>query len=154
MHTTLGADAADAATNIPLPATAHVVPPAGPIVAPAAAASVALPAAASVAPPATANLALPATARDELAAAVAAIWAELLAVDAAAIGPDSDFHALGGDSLQMVQLFAAIGHRIVGADLEPRFMLHTRAILRRPTLAGLCAAIRDVRRAAAAEATS
>ncbi len=94
----------------------------------------------------------PAASADALTAAVAAIWSELLAVDAAAIHPDSDFHALGGDSLQMVQLFAAIGHRIVGADLEPRFMQHIRPILRRPTLGGLCAAIRDVRRAAAAEA--
>jgi amino acid adenylation domain-containing protein len=94
------------------------------------------------------NTATTSTADDELAAAIAAIWAELLAVDAAALGPESDFHALGGDSLQMVQLLAAIGQRVVGAALEPSFMQRIRPILRRPTLAGLCAAVRDVRRAA------
>jgi amino acid adenylation domain-containing protein len=66
--------------------------------------------------------------------AVAAIWAEVLGVDADAIAPDADFFALGGHSLRATQVLSRIRARL-GARLP------IRAFFTAPTVAALASAI-------------
>jgi amino acid adenylation domain-containing protein len=75
--------------------------------------------------------------RDALEASVAEIWARLLSVDHAQLGPDADFHRLGGDSLKMVEMLASVA-RSLGGTSEERFMQCIRPVLRRPTLSNVC----------------
>jgi amino acid adenylation domain-containing protein len=84
--------------------------------------------------------------RDEIEEAVAKIWATILEVDAARIGPDSDFHSLGGDSLSLIEMFAAVTTEVTGRDREAAFMAGLRDVIRNPTLTAVCRAARRARR--------
>ncbi|GAA0613066.1 non-ribosomal peptide synthase/polyketide synthase [Streptomyces crystallinus] len=75
---------------------------------------------------------------------VAAAWADVL--DAAEIGADDDFFALGGDSILAVRVVSRL-RTAFGADISPR-MLFTHA-----TLSALAAALGDPREAPDAPAT-
>jgi hypothetical protein len=80
---------------------------------------------------------------DPTETAIARIWSRILAVDAAAIGPDADFHALGGDSLSMIEMIVAVGHTVVGPDGESAFHDELAALVGEPTLARVAAAARQ-----------
>ncbi|GAB1692096.1 non-ribosomal peptide synthetase [Krasilnikovia sp. M28-CT-15] len=70
---------------------------------------------------------------------VSQIFARILRVDRALIGPDSDFHALGGDSLSMIEMLA-----VIAAELPDPSTGDTLAgsVIRNPTPAAVSAAIR------------
>jgi amino acid adenylation domain-containing protein len=80
--------------------------------------------------------------RDDVEQAVAKIWASILEVDVDRIGPDTDFHSLGGDSLSLIEMFAAVTADVAGRDREEAFMTDLRDVIRNPTLAAVCAAAR------------
>jgi amino acid adenylation domain-containing protein len=72
--------------------------------------------------------------RSPAEARMAAIWAPLLGLDAAAVGPDADFFDLGGHSLLATQVVARVREAF---GTETRL----RAIFEAPTLAGFTAAV-------------
>jgi amino acid adenylation domain-containing protein len=86
--------------------------------------------------------ALPAPARPQAAAGrrspaedrMAAIWAGVLGLDAAVVGPDDDFFDLGGHSLLATQVIAQVRDEF-GTDTP------LRVIFQSPTLAGLAAVV-------------
>ncbi len=71
-----------------------------------------------------------------LEAAVAQIWRDILRVDE--VGPDDDFFSLGGDSLQAVQMLAAVDEVLLAPVDFPDF-------IDVPTVAGLAAAVERAR---------
>ncbi|MEU7907359.1 non-ribosomal peptide synthetase [Actinoplanes sp. NPDC049118] len=77
-------------------------------------------------------------ARDEIEERVSRIWARILRIDPALVGPDSDFHALGGDSLSMLEMLAAVAAELPGASKDALAM----PVIHDPTLAAVTAAIR------------
>ncbi|MFC4063634.1 non-ribosomal peptide synthetase [Actinoplanes subglobosus] len=82
----------------------------------------------------------PATVRDDVQEALSKIWARILRIDPAVIGPDSDFHALGGDSLSMLEMLAAVAAELPGTSTRDALAL---PVLRNPTLAAVSTAIRN-----------
>ncbi|WP_433339949.1 amino acid adenylation domain-containing protein [Streptomyces sp. CA-253872] len=77
---------------------------------------------------------------DALEQELAALWAELLAVPR--VGAHEDFFDLGGDSLLVARMVGRLRERVPYAeDLEWEAVL--RHLLRRPTVAGLAAFLRD-----------
>lgn len=74
--------------------------------------------------------------------AVAKIWARILAVDVDLIGPDTEFHALGGDSLALIEMVATVSAELTGRASERAFLTELGDIIREPTLAGVCTAAR------------
>ncbi|WP_320783231.1 non-ribosomal peptide synthetase [Streptomyces sp. CRN 30] len=79
--------------------------------------------------------------RDELERSLAGLWAELLAVPG--VTRDDDFFDLGGDSLLVARMVGRLRERVPrAADLEWEVVL--RHMLRRPTVAGLAAFLRDL----------
>ncbi|SOD62666.1 pyochelin synthetase [Streptomyces zhaozhouensis] len=96
--------------------------------------------------------------RDDLERALAGLWSELLGQED--IGRDDDLFALGGDSLLVARIVGRLREGLAGVengewDLEWEVVL--RHLLRRPTVAGLAAYLREVGAGedgdAAAEAT-
>lgn len=69
---------------------------------------------------------------------IAAIWASDL--NAAAVASDSDFFALGGDSLNMLTMLFRVGQAL-GIEVEPETLYH------HPTLSAFSRAIDDLRSA-------
>jgi amino acid adenylation domain-containing protein len=80
--------------------------------------------------------------RDDVEEAVARIWARILEIDVDRIDPDADFHGLGGDSLSLIEMFAAVPAIVAGPAGEDRFMTELRPVIRNPTLAAVCRAVR------------
>ncbi|MFJ4439335.1 amino acid adenylation domain-containing protein [Streptomyces sp. NPDC088923] len=77
---------------------------------------------------------------DPLERELAALWAELLAVPE--VGAHEDFFDLGGDSLLVARMAGRIRERVAHAgDLEWEAVL--RHLLRRPTVTGLAAFLRE-----------
>ena len=76
--------------------------------------------------------------RDAVEERVAKIWAGILAVDLDRIGPDADFFALGGDSLKLIEMVAAVGAETGRPSVEDSL----RDVIGNPTLAAVCDAIR------------
>ncbi|MFD6149911.1 amino acid adenylation domain-containing protein [Streptomyces sp. NPDC060243] len=77
---------------------------------------------------------------DSLEQELAALWAELLAVPR--VGAHEDFFDLGGDSLLVARMVGRLRERVPYAgDLEWEAVL--RHLLRRPTVAGLAAFLRE-----------
>ncbi|SJZ79319.1 pyochelin synthetase [Marinactinospora thermotolerans DSM 45154] len=88
----------------------------------------------------TAVAALPAEPADDLERALADLWAGLL--EREHVGRDDDFFALGGDSLLVARMVGRLGEAVPGVgDIEWEVVL--RHMLRRPTVAGLAAYLRD-----------
>ncbi len=77
-----------------------------------------------------------APARDDVEERVAKIWARILEIDPGPIHLDSDFHSLGGDSLSMVEMLAAVTEEFASDGLAT-------AVIRNPTLGAVCAVVRD-----------
>ncbi|MFQ6852596.1 amino acid adenylation domain-containing protein [Streptomyces sp. 35M1] len=73
--------------------------------------------------------------RSEAEDMVAKIWARVLAVDVDGIGPDVDFHRLGGDSATLLAMLAAVSADVVGIEREKDFMAGLPEIIAGPTLA-------------------
>ena len=65
---------------------------------------------------------------------IAEIWAAVLFVDAAALTVDSDFFALGGDSLASLEMFAQVSKSVVGAAGEARFVAGLEGLVQQMTL--------------------
>jgi amino acid adenylation domain-containing protein len=80
--------------------------------------------------------------RDPVEAAVARIWAEILYTDADRIGPDADFHRLGGDSVLLLAMLASVVKTVVGPEREDAFMADLRELIHEPSLDRVCAAVR------------
>jgi amino acid adenylation domain-containing protein len=87
---------------------------------------------------------------DPESAAVAEIWAEHLGVGADRLDESSDFHELGGDSVLLLAMLAAVGARIAGPAAEAAFMAGLGRIVAAPTL-GL---VRDLAVAARTKAAA
>ncbi|MFF3114838.1 non-ribosomal peptide synthetase [Kitasatospora sp. NPDC057904] len=52
-----------------------------------------------------------------VAAVTARIWSRVLRCEAAALDDSSDFHALGGDSLAVLEMLSALGEELLGGQL-------------------------------------
>ncbi|GAA3983107.1 amino acid adenylation domain-containing protein [Thermobifida alba] len=77
---------------------------------------------------------------DDLERSLAALWAELL--EREHVGRDDDFFALGGDSLLVARMVGRLGEAVPDAEgIEWEVVL--RHMLRRPTVSGLAAYLRD-----------
>ncbi|MFJ9841315.1 amino acid adenylation domain-containing protein [Kitasatospora sp. NPDC101155] len=70
---------------------------------------------------------------------VARIWARVLGVETGGLGPDSDFHELGGDSPAMITMVAEVAREVAGPDGEARLAARLREVVARPTLARVAA---------------
>ncbi len=112
---------------LPDPFTAHTPPTAPPADAPAA-------------PPADAP-----TDASGLQARVARHWAAVLGVDAAALTTDSDFQALGGDSLALVEMLSAVSADLLTPDQARRFTEDLACLVRDLTLGQVCARLTAAR---------
>lgn len=89
--------------------------------------------------------AAPAAPRDDLEEEVAAIWEETLGVDRDRVRDDSDFHRLGGDSMALLRMLAAVSSRVIGSDGEQEFMTELTDVITAPTFELVCARARDAR---------
>jgi hypothetical protein len=65
-------------------------------------------------------------------------------VDAAKLGPDSDFYQLGGDSLLMVKMIAGVCRELLDADGERHFMARLGDIVGEATVGKVAEVARDV----------
>ncbi|KIF79267.1 hypothetical protein QR77_29160 [Streptomyces sp. 150FB] len=83
--------------------------------------------------------------RDETGGAVAAVWGDLFGIDPERLGEDADFHQLGGDSLLMLSMIAAVCRQVVGPEAEPRFLERLGDVIREPTIARVAEIAREVR---------
>jgi hypothetical protein len=81
----------------------------------------------------------PPGARDDIEERLSKIWARILRIDHALVGPDSDFHALGGDSLSMLEMLAAVAAELPGASTRDALAM---PVIHNPTLAAVSTAIR------------
>ncbi|MEU8840397.1 non-ribosomal peptide synthetase [Streptomyces roseus] len=80
-----------------------------------------------------------------LLARVAAHWAAILAVDTARLSADSDFQALGGDSLALVEMLTAVSEDLLEPAQARRFMAGLDCLVRNLTLEQVCAHLTAVR---------
>ncbi|MGD9486168.1 non-ribosomal peptide synthetase [Streptomyces sp. TRM70308] len=78
-------------------------------------------------------------------AAVARIWAEALGLPPERLGPDPDFHALGGDSVTLLAMLARVASEVVGAERERAFMAHRAGFIARPTLSHVTRLVEEAR---------
>ncbi|MFE2551986.1 amino acid adenylation domain-containing protein [Streptomyces sp. NPDC059355] len=74
-----------------------------------------------------------------LRARVAAHWSAILAVEPARLSAESDFQALGGDSLALVEMLTAVSEDLLEPAQARRFMAGLDCLVRNLTLAQLCA---------------
>jgi len=75
----------------------------------------------------------PASGRDEIADAVARIWARMLQLDARLIDEQTDFRELGGNSILMLSMIDEVSRTVAG-DMRAEFMTELGQIIRDPTL--------------------
>ncbi|MGP3691582.1 amino acid adenylation domain-containing protein [Streptomyces sp. IBSNAI002] len=66
-------------------------------------------------------------------------WAEILGVDGALLSSDSDFHALGGDSLALVEMVTAVSSDLLTPAQAQCFTGRLDRLVRNLTLGQLCA---------------
>ncbi|MEU3771876.1 non-ribosomal peptide synthetase [Streptomyces sp. NPDC032472] len=81
---------------------------------------------------------------------VAGHWAAVLGVDAAGLGADSDFQALGGDSLALVEMLSAVSADLLTPDQARRFTEDLACLVRDLTLGQVCARLTAAREEAPA----
>nr|AZF85912.1 non-ribosomal peptide synthase [Catenulispora sp.] len=79
---------------------------------------------------------------DEVATAIAAIWADVLGVDAAQLDAASDFHRLGGASVLLLAMLARVGTDVVGPVGERALVSGLGEIIGSPTLGTVSALAR------------
>lgn len=82
-----------------------------------------------------------------VAAVTAGIWARVLRCDAKDLDASSDFHALGGDSLAVLEMLAALGEEVLGRDAEQRFLIQLGSLSERLTLGRVVEAVEALRSA-------
>ncbi|MEV4195281.1 phosphopantetheine-binding protein, partial [Streptomyces toxytricini] len=83
--------------------------------------------------------------RKALRARVARHWATVLGVDAAVLTADSDFQALGGDSLALVEMLSAVSADLLTPDEARRFTEDLTVLVRDLTLDRVCDRLAAVR---------
>jgi acyl-coenzyme A synthetase/AMP-(fatty) acid ligase len=62
------------------------------------------------------------SADDPVAAATTRIWSRVLRCETAELDASSDFHALGGDSLAVLEMLSALGEELLGGSAEQRLL--------------------------------
>ncbi|MGW6981955.1 non-ribosomal peptide synthetase, partial [Streptomyces sp. NPDC054932] len=77
-------------------------------------------------------------------------WAEILGVDGALLSADSDFHALGGDSLALVEMLSAVSSDLLTPGQAQRFTGRLDCLVRNLTLEQVCTHLTAAREEAAA----
>ncbi|MCZ9635194.1 non-ribosomal peptide synthetase [Rhodococcus sp. BH5] len=77
--------------------------------------------------------------------AITTIWADVLHLDNDTLNLDSDFFALGGDSLASVEMLAKVSRTVVGAAAEPLFAAQLEGLLHHLTLSRVHAAATTAR---------
>ncbi|MFD5409318.1 amino acid adenylation domain-containing protein [Streptomyces nojiriensis] len=65
-------------------------------------------------------------------------WAEVLGVDGALLSADSEFHALGGDSLALVEMLTAVSSDLLTPGQATRFTGRLDCLVRNMTLDQVC----------------
>ncbi|MFD9219987.1 non-ribosomal peptide synthetase [Streptomyces sp. NPDC060064] len=68
------------------------------------------------------------------AAVTAGIWSRILHCDATRLDASSDFHALGGDSLAVLEMLAALGDELLGQSMEQQFLTQLGSLSENLTL--------------------
>ncbi|PRY41752.1 non-ribosomal peptide synthetase [Umezawaea tangerina] len=81
--------------------------------------------------------------RDEVADAVAGIWATVLGVHPREIAEDSDFGLLGGTSITFLSMIGEVCSTLLDAEQERRFMAGFDRVVGRPTPGNVAEAARD-----------
>ncbi|MFD4180194.1 non-ribosomal peptide synthetase [Rhodococcus sp. NPDC058514] len=71
---------------------------------------------------------------------IAKIWAKVLVLDVSTLHADSDFFALGGDSLASVEMLSQVSRIVVGRDGEAAFVAELEDLVHHLTLGRVCAA--------------
>ncbi|MFE9258336.1 non-ribosomal peptide synthetase [Streptomyces sp. NPDC006879] len=74
---------------------------------------------------------------------VARHWGAVLGLDAAELPADADFHALGGDSLGLIEMLAAVAADLLAPTQRERFMSRLEDLVRDVTLDQVCAQIKS-----------
>ncbi|MEJ8646182.1 non-ribosomal peptide synthetase [Streptomyces sp. MS1.HAVA.3] len=77
-------------------------------------------------------------------------WAEILGVDGALLSADSDFHALGGDSLALVEMVTAVSSDLLTPGQAQRFTGRLDCLVRNLTFEQVCEHLTAAREEAAA----
>ncbi|MFD4913485.1 amino acid adenylation domain-containing protein [Streptomyces virginiae] len=77
-------------------------------------------------------------------------WAEVLGVDGELLSPDSDFHALGGDSLALVEMLTAVSSDLLTPDQARQFTGRLDCLVRDLTLGQVCEQLTAAREEASA----
>ncbi|WP_405889325.1 non-ribosomal peptide synthetase [Streptomyces sp. NBC_00133] len=68
------------------------------------------------------------------AAVIAGIWSRILHCDATRLDASCDFHALGGDSLAVLEMLAALGDELLGKSMEQQFLARLGSLSENLTL--------------------
>ncbi|WP_329403789.1 non-ribosomal peptide synthetase [Streptomyces virginiae] len=77
-------------------------------------------------------------------------WAEVLGVDGELLSVDSDFHALGGDSLALVEMLTAVSSDLLTPDQARQFTGRLDCLVRDLTLGQVCEHLTAAREEASA----
>ncbi|WP_316524376.1 non-ribosomal peptide synthetase [Kitasatospora brasiliensis] len=77
--------------------------------------------------------------------AVADIWARTLGAERSRLEAQSDFHHLGGDSVSLLGMLAAVCRELLTKDQEAAFMAELPKLLAEPTVERVAALAREVR---------
>lgn len=68
------------------------------------------------------------------AAVITGIWSRVLHCDAGHLDASSDFHALGGDSLAVLEMLSALGDELLGRAAEQQFLARLGSLSENLTL--------------------
>ncbi|MFD8395790.1 amino acid adenylation domain-containing protein [Streptomyces sp. NPDC059680] len=79
------------------------------------------------------------------ATVTAEIWSRVLRCDIAELDGSSDFHALGGDSLAVLEMLAALGTELLGRSAEQQLLSRLGSLSEGLTLSRVAAAVDAVR---------
>ncbi|MGK4585613.1 amino acid adenylation domain-containing protein [Kitasatospora sp. HPMI-4] len=82
---------------------------------------------------------------DPVEEAVAGIWARTLGVERSRLDAQADFHHLGGDSVSLLAMLAAVCREVLTPAQEDAFMGELARILGEPTLERVAALAREAR---------
>ncbi|MFE7777097.1 amino acid adenylation domain-containing protein [Streptomyces sp. NPDC057445] len=80
-----------------------------------------------------------------VAEVTAGIWARILRCEATDLGPSSDFHALGGDSLAVLEMLSALGDELLGRNAEQQFLTQLGSVSGKLTLGRVVGAVEVLR---------
>jgi amino acid adenylation domain-containing protein len=84
---------------------------------------------------------------DEVQAAVATVWARVLRLPEDRLAAQADFHQLGGNSVSLLAMVAAVSEELLGADREEAFLGRLREIIAEPTVEHVSDMVRELRAA-------